>query len=366
MTSAKPLLVLALGEAGTPTLWCQGDPTEPQWQHAGAELPDTLPISLPIKPSQCRVLVCVPGQSVTLQSVSFTGPHRAATPLALAYQCEDHLLEEVEQLHWVILGRQEDHYALAGYRHADMQRWQSQLAQWGIVPDSLLPDMLCGPIDEGRFYPWRGRLLQRVSRWSGYSLPPHWVPGAALADAVPLSPCDALWNRVRGEAEVSPMLLQGKYKTTPRWQRNAFWRQWPAMVGCGLMLCALVTGGLHEHFQAEQANRQRDALYQRLFVGRPLPADPLKESARYIRALQEAKSPRQFFELAAQAQQALQGIPEHRITDLMFDAETSVLTIRLQAPELKPFSQLNDQGNALDLRVNAANQQGTLTLKENP
>lgn len=122
MTSSKPLLVLALGEAGTPILWCQGDPAEPQWRHAGAGLPDTLPASLPIKASQCTVLVCVPGQSVTLQRVSFTGPRRAATPLALAYQCEDNLLEETEQLHWVILGRQEESYALAGYRHVDMQR----------------------------------------------------------------------------------------------------------------------------------------------------------------------------------------------------------------------------------------------------
>ncbi|CAI0804272.1 type II secretion system protein GspL [Serratia quinivorans] len=362
MTCSKPLLVLALGEAGAPILWCQGDPSESQWRHAGA---DTLPATLPIKASQCRVVVCVPGQSVTLQRVTFSGPSRAATPLALAYQCEDSLLEEVEQLYWVILGRQDDDYALAGYRHTDMQHWQSQLKLWGVVPDSLLPDTLCGPVNDRHFYRWRGRLLRRASPWLGYSLPSQWLLAPSdVVDAVPLSPCDVLWDRVRGEAETAVSLLQGKYKAPPRWQRNPFWRHWPSIAGAVLTLCALAIGGAHYHQQAKQANQQRDALYQSLFVGQPIPAEPVSESARYIRALQTAKSPRQFFELAAQAQRALQGIPKHRVIGLTFDADRSMLAIRLQAPELQPSTQINDEGNTLELQVNPAKQQGTLTLKE--
>jgi general secretion pathway protein L len=365
MTGLKPLLVLALGDVDMPALWCLGDPDEPQWRQAGALLSQT---ALPIDASQCRVLVCVPGQSVTLQEVLFTGPSRAATPLALAYQCEDNLLEEVEQLYWVILGRQEDKYALAGYRHADMQRWLSQLADWGITPDRLLPDTLCGPIDESHFYRWQGRLLCRTSPWSGYSLPPHWLPPSADAtvlDAVPLSPCDVLWNRARGEAKTSVSLLQGKYKPIAHWQRNPFWRHWPAVAGVALMLGALAAGGLHYRYQTGQTLQQRDALYQRLFVGQPIAPDPLAKSADYIRALQEAKSPRQFFDLAAQAQQALKKIPDQRVTGLAFEADKSVLTLRLQGTALQPCSKINDQGITLELRVDPGNQQGTLTLREN-
>ncbi|QGH61922.1 type II secretion system protein GspL [Serratia proteamaculans] len=365
MTGSKPLLVLALGDAKTPALWCLGDPAEPQWRQAGALLSQA---ALSIDASQCRVLVCVPGQLVTLQEVLFTGPCRAATPLALAYQCEDNLLEEVEQLNWVILGRQEEKYALAGYRHADMQRWLSQLADWGITPDRLLPDTLCGPIDERHFYRWQGRLLYRTSPWSGYSFPPHWpLPqaDATVRDAVPLSPCDALWNRARGEANTSASLLQGKYKATPRWQRNPFWRHWPAVAGVTLMLGALAVSGLHYHHQAEQTGLRRDALYQRLFVGQPIPADPLKASSDAIRVLQEAKSPRQFFDLAAQAQQALKGMPGQQVIGLAFEADKSALILRLQGTELQPFTTVNDQGNTLELRVDPVNRQGTLTLREN-
>ncbi|WP_413502740.1 type II secretion system protein GspL [Serratia proteamaculans] len=365
MTYSKPLLVLALGEAGAPTLWCQGDPAEPQWRHAGAWLPGTL---LPVSASQCRVMVCVAGQSVTLQRVSFNGPRRAATALALAYQCEDSLLEEVEQLYWVILNRQEGHYALAGYRHADMQRWLSQLAEWDITPDMLVPDTLCGPVDESRFYRWHGRLLCRSSLWSGYSLPAHWLPAAgeiAVVDSVPLSPCDALWDRARGEAKISASLLQGKYKVRPRWQLHPCWRHWPAVVGVALTLGALAVGGLHYQHQAEQIGQRRDALYQRLFVGQPIPADPLKASSEAIRALQEAKSPRQFFELAAQVQQALKGIPGYRILSLAFEADKSAITLRLEGAGLQPFTKINDRGNTLEMRVDPVNQQGTLTLREN-
>jgi general secretion pathway protein L len=365
MTGSKPLLVLALGDVETPTLWCLGDADEPQWRQAGALLPQT---ALPIDASKCQVLVCVPGQSVTLQGVLFTGPSRAVTPLALAYQCEDNLLEEVEQLHWVILGRQEEKYALAGYRHADMQRWLSQLADWGITPDRLLPDTLCGPIDESHFYPWQGRLLCRTSSWSGYSLPPHWLPPSADAtvlDASPLSPCDVLWNRARGEANTSASLLQGKYKPTPRWQRNPFWHHWPAVAGVALMLGAMTAGGLHYRYQTGQTLQQRDALYQRLFVGQPIAPDPLAKSAGYIRGLQEAKSPRQFFELAAQAQQALKGTSGHRVIGLAFEADKSALTLRLQSTELQPFTKINDQGNTLEMHVDPENHQGTLTLREN-
>jgi general secretion pathway protein L len=365
MTGSKPLLVLALGGEKMPALWCLGDPSEPQWRQSGALLSQT---ALPIDASRCRVLVCVPGQSVTLQGVLFTGPSRAATPLALAYQCEDNLLEEIEQLHWVILGRQEEKYALAGYRHADMQRWLLQLADWGITPDQLLPDTLCGPIDESHFYRWQGRLLCRTSRWSGYSLPSHWplpTADASVLDAVPLSPCDVLWERARGEANASASLLQGKYKAIPRWQRNPFWRHWPAVAGVALMLGALAAGGLHYRYQVEQTVLLRDALYQRLFVGQPIAPDPLAKSADYIRALQEAKSPRQFFDFAAQAQQALKKIPVNRVTGLAFEADKSVLTLRLQGTALQPFSKINDQGNTLELRVDPGNLQGTLTLREN-
>ncbi|TFZ48866.1 general secretion pathway protein GspL [Serratia proteamaculans] len=365
MTGSKPLLVLALGDAEMPTLWCLGDAAEPQWRQAGVLLS---PTGLPIDASQCRVLVCVPGQSVTLQEVLFTGPSRAATPLALAYQCEDKVLEEVEQLHWVILGRQEEKYALAGYRHADMQRWLSQLADWGITPDRFLPDTLCGPIDESHFYRWQGRLLCRTSPWSGYSLPSHWplpTADATVRDAVPLSPCDVLWNRARGEANTSVSLLQGKYKALPRWQRNPFWRHWPAVAGVTLMLGALAAGGLQYRYQTGQTIQLRDALYQRLFVGQPIAPDPLEKSAVYIRALQEEKSPRHFFDLAAQAQQALTGIPEHRVIGLAFEADKSVLTLRLQGAALQPFTKINDQGNRLELRVDPGNRQGTLTLREN-
>jgi general secretion pathway protein L len=365
MTGSKSLLVLALGDAETATLWCHGDPDELQWRQAGALLSQT---ALPIDVSQCRVLVCVPGQLVTLQRVLFTGPSRAATPLALAYQCEDQLLEEVEQLHWVILGRQEEKYALAGYRHADMQRWLSQLAGWGIRPDRLLPDTLCGPIDESHFYRWQGRLLCRTSPWSGYSLPPHWPLPAAdttVWDAVPLSPCDVLWERARGEANTSASLLQSKYKPVPRWQRNPIWRHWPAVAGAALMLGALAAGGLHYRYQTGQTVQQRDALYQRLFAGQPLVPDPLAKSASYLRTLQEAKSPSQFFDLAAQAQQALKGISGQRVMGLAFDADKSVLTLRLQGTALQPFSKINDQGNTLEMRVDPGNLQGTLTLREN-
>lgn len=364
MSMETKRLILSLGGARDPILWCWGDPAKDDCQQQG-QLSEGE--NLPEEIRQAPAIVLVPGQQVVLRTVQFRGSLRLAKAQALAFQCEDELLEEVEQLHWVILGHEGTGYALAGYRRTDMQNWQRLLASLGIRPTIMLPDVLAFPYAG---HPTRHRLRQyalwRTGKWSGYCLPEHWSlpqldvghPHQAVSDTSPL------WLCATTEIAIATTLLKGEFAPRAQWQTSGTWRYWASSAGLALALSALAMGCFHHYKQAKALRQQMAQTYARLFSAEETPAKPLAAIKSRIRFLQHQQQQPQFFELAQQLRQALPDRYQNSLQRLKFDGENAELSITLNIAVVQPFSRVNEQGSLISLQPIGGENSAILTVKE--
>lgn len=365
--TATSRLIVSLGEPQEPILWCFGSPAEPHSQQQGAGSPGE---PLPIAGDDKETIVLVPNRYVVLRNAQFHGSPRLATAQALAFQFEDELLEDVEELHWVILGHEGTNYALAGYRHTDMQNWLALLKPLGVQPDIIVPDVLAFPYtDAHKIYVLHQYALFRNGRWSGYGLPQGWpleqldaVAKGACSDAADAT---TLWHCATTEFDQGMTLLQGKFASRAPWPRGLSWQGVALSAGLVLMLGALTFGGLQYRHQSQVMQQQTAQIHAQLFGGEKIPPHPLTAIKKRIKALQHRQQQPQFFELGQQLRQALPTQYQNTVQALQFDATHAELTLTLNTADVEPFSHINEQGNQVSLQKIVQEDAAKLTVKEN-
>ncbi|HGM5491613.1 TPA: type II secretion system protein GspL [Serratia fonticola] len=357
-------LILSLGGSQDPILWCWGNPAKEDYQRQGRLSAGE---SLPEEVRQAPATVLVPGQHVVLRTAQFHGSSRLAAAQTLAFQCEDELLEEVEELHWVILGHEGANYALAGYRRADMQNWLALLASLNIHPTIMLPDVLAFPYAG---FPTRQRLRQhtlwRTDKWSGYCLPQHWsLPQLDIGHQYQASTdTAALWRCATTEVDNDTTLLKGEFTPSAQWRASGCWRYWALNAGLVLALGALAMGCVHHYEQAKTLRQQMAQTHAQLFSGEKIPAQPLAVIKNRLRLLQHQQQQPQFFELAQQLRQALPAQYQNSLQRLKFDGDKAQLSITLNTTVTQPFNRVNEQGNQISLLPIAGENSAILTVKE--
>lgn len=366
MSTVTNRLILLLGDRQQPIFWCWGDPADPEPQKQGELfLGDTLPDEI----RDTRTTVLIPGYRVVLRHTQYHGPARLASAQTLIYQCEDELLEEVEDLHWVILGHEGINYFLVGYRRTDMQNWLSLLTQFGIKPAILLPDVLAFPYQRQpttRFLRQYG--LFRTGKYSGYCLPQHWPLEHIEAEHISFISMTAatetitLWQCALTEFDNNMTLLQREFASFLPWWRRSTWRK--GMCGAGLLftLVGLAIGG----FGYQQQNaviQQKIAALHHQFFGEKIPSQPLTAIQQQIALLQRWRQQPQFFELGQQLYQALPREYKNNFLTLTFSAEQAELTFTFPLVEVTPFSRLNEQGNQVSLQKVAGTDMALFTIR---
>ncbi|MGL5385634.1 MAG: type II secretion system protein GspL [Serratia sp. (in: enterobacteria)] len=364
MSMETKRLILSLGGARDPILWSWGDPAKDDCQQQG-QLSEGE--KLPEEIRQAPAIVLVPGQHVVLRSTQFHGSPRLAKAQTMAFQCEDELLEEVEELHWVILGHEGASYALAGFHRTEMQNWQELLASLDIRPTVMLPDVLAFPYAG---YPTRHLLRQhalwRTGKWSGYCLPQHWsLPQFNVGHPPPaVTDTSTLWLCATTEIDIATTLLKGEFAPSAQWRTSGIWRYWALNAGLALVLGALAMGCFHHYKQAKALRQQMAQTHAQLFSGEETPAKPLAAIKNRIRFLQHQQQQPQFFELAQQLRQALPDRYQNGLQQLKFDGDHGQLSITLNAAAVQPFSRVNEQGNRISLQPIAGENSAILTVKE--
>jgi len=364
MTTITKRLILSVGSAQEPILWCWGYPADPCCQQQGELYPgETLPEELQGIPAT----VLVPGQHVVLRSVQFHGARRLANAQALAFQCEDQLLEDVEDLHWVILDNDDVNYALAGYRRTDMQHWLSMLSPLGIRTMALLPDVLGQPYTgKPSVHSLRQFRLFRSGKWSGYCLPQHWPLGQlAMTADTPSSLTDApevmsLWKCAMCE---NITLLQGEFAPRTLWQQRGVWYNGVLAAGVILALSALVISSLHYQRQISTIQQQTAAIRAQFFPGEKPSLALLPAIKQRIRTLQQRQNKAQFFAFGQQLRQVLGTSVPKNMRTLTFDADSAQMTLTFRSGAVQPFRRLNDQGNQISLQKAQEENMAILTVK---
>lgn len=223
-----------------------------------------------------------PGASIHLMTLAVAPEERRHLRQALPYLLEEQLAEDVESLHFASLALDNDGYAIAVCREADMQAWREGLAGLPAL-SRWVPEPLLLPWREGEWCVLleSGRALVRTGLGQGFAAESDMLEmllDAAARDAVPQSlvlygvdqsrDLDLLpeslhgltqWRRggfaqALGLAEDTPALnlLQGAW--APRLPLERWWRQWrpvAAALAVAFLVQLLATWADYRELSAE-------------------------------------------------------------------------------------------------------------------
>ncbi|AGB84033.1 type II secretory pathway, component PulL [Serratia sp. FGI94] len=360
------LLLISLSDSQESILWCWGDPMHAHYAKTGeCSSADDFPQELVGFPA----VVLLPSLNMVLRSVEYPGNPRSVSAEALAYQCEETLLETVDDLHWVILRREGTCYLIAGYRHEDMIRWLERLPclQQQII--SVLPDVVAFPWKGGPAeYRLRGARLFSSAPGIGYSLPLSWEEESTESDVggANSSDADTLWYCAGANFSRSSTLLKGAFAARPRWRRADFWRRWLPITACFLLLSTLLLATFNVTMQVTHSEQQISNIYTQLFSDKKLPQQSEKFLADLVSNIKIRATQPQFFSFGEQLLEALPGNNQYTLISLQFNREQAEIIATVKSALLQPEEHINDYGN----KVLVKSAQGespfvfTLTIRE--
>jgi len=244
-----------------------------------------------------RVVLLAPGEEVLLTEAALPGRNRQRLTQALPYAMEEQLIDDVDQMHFVLGPSVGDgRYSTAVVHRSRLERWLARAQTGGVHLDAVVPDVLALPLAEDGWTVFleSGRVLVRTGPYAGFAATPDTAPmllAHALREAGEAAPTvirvyDAAGtggDYLRPTASEPPLetlpysggllglaaesgagrtlnLLQGDF--SPRAQLSRRLRPWyatAALVAALLVLQPAVFA--YEHWQATQrSDRLRQAI----------------------------------------------------------------------------------------------------------
>jgi len=311
------------------------------------------------------VLVLVPALDVTLRSVDLPGKANRQLLKALPYLLEDELCEDVDQLHLVPFGVAGAQARVAVVAHARMRQWLQWLADAGLTPQRLVPDVLALPCRDDA---WQALELQdqwliRTGPVSGFAIAADWLAAglerAAAAEQPILShtpvPADmpGQWRTdlaelpmqvlAEGVAACPVNLLCGSYQPVRQWRK--YFRPLASCaalaVVCLLLMLANRLVEIHQ-LEARQQQLQQSslAIYRQLFPREQRVVNLQVQLERHLRELGSGASDSGLLPLLAELQPVFAAVPSLRPTSLRYDAARDELRIQAQADSFQAFEHL--------------------------
>ncbi|OPJ99453.1 type II secretion system protein GspL [Serratia marcescens] len=347
MTNHDGLLLISLDDSQESMLWCWGKPTQAHYTRSGECFSaDDFPQALVNSPT----VVLLPSLNMVLRNVECPGNPRSVNAEALAYQCEETLLEEVDDLHWVILRREGSCYLIAGYRRADMTRWLEKLPCPRQKIISVLPDIVAFPWKgEPAEYQLRGQRLFSSAPGFGYSLPLSWQEERTNGDIefVSTSDADSLWLCAATNFSPSLTLLKGAFAPRPYWLCVDFWNRRLPIAAFSLLLCTFLLATFNEKMQVMQREQQISEIYTQLFSDKKLPRQSEKFIADLVKNIKAQAGEAHFFSLGERLLETLPENNQYTLTALQFDKGQGRLMATVKSGFLTPAEYSNSYGNKI-------------------
>ncbi len=120
-----------------------------------------------------KIIVLVPGSEITLSSAQVPTQNKKRLMTALPFALEDQLVNDVEDLHFALGGRNDEGETNCAVVDSNkMDSWVAQLKQFGIQANMIVPDILAVPYVSGS---WSllvedNIVLLRTGTQSGFSI----------------------------------------------------------------------------------------------------------------------------------------------------------------------------------------------------
>lgn len=141
-----------------------------------------------------RLVLLAPSEAVLLAEVALPGRNRQRLLQALPYAMEEQLIDDVEDMHFVLGQLAADgRYHAAAVNRARLGAWLAAAQEGGVHVDAVVPDVLVLPFapDTWTAFLEPGRVLVRTGLHSGFAATPETAPVLlehALTDAAEHAP----------------------------------------------------------------------------------------------------------------------------------------------------------------------------------
>ena len=244
--------------------------------------------------NQTPMQLWVPSERVGLHLIDVpTAPERK-WPELIPWLLEDRILQPVDDMHFVIAGRSDGgQLQVLAVSHQDMRDWQRIADNAGVAAQSMVPDYLVLPWEQGRInVGWRdGLCLVRTGPEQGFaaSADVAWTMIKSLLDSAEISPRlsisipdhalvpehlreladinDSVIDWEFADIPATPNLLSGQYRPSVSQLPSA---EWLPTLGLGALALVMLVSYLqiassHLQDQVEGLERQLTSDYAKLF-----------------------------------------------------------------------------------------------------
>ncbi|BDM62649.1 type II secretion system protein L [Shewanella sp. NFH-SH190041] len=345
------------------------------------------------------VLVCSSALAMTQVTLPEKGQRQALK--ALPFMLEEELVDNVEQMHFVVGEREGEQLNVVAVSHEQMTLWLEWLQQAQLQPRVIVPDCLALP--QVADCQWSAMqfgadCLLRTSSGGGHSIPMDWLAVVLpkLADglddpirvatftqlALPCRQHDITMAEqtldlpmlvlARGVAECRVNLLSGRYQPKREYSRHLLlWRN--AAIAAGIVLVlALVNKGLDIHQLGQQSaalKSQSEQIYRQAVPGSRRIVNLRTQLKSELNKLQGQGSGGEMFTMLDKLAPAFAKVPALKPDSLRFDGNRSELRMQVTAKnyaEIETFREL--AGKQFNVSAGAMNSKhdavtSTLTLR---
>lgn len=325
----------------------------------------------------------VPTERIGFHQVDVpTAPERKWSQL-IPWLLEDRILQPVEEMHIVIVGRSTDNQLqVLAVSREDMQHWCRVAENSAVAASSMVPDYLALPWEAGRInVGWReGTLLVRSGADQGFAASPDiaWAMVDRLIHSAEVAPRlsisipdqtlvpehlmqmadinDSSIDWEFADIPATPNLLQGEFKPRSRQTSQASW-----LPAAGLAVLALVLLFAHLQISNDLLSKQVQQLEQQAVSGYSKLFGTGNIKATEARVLAEQRLSYLFAQQQSLRSGAVAGLTA--LDGLMTDCDCNLITLTADANTL---SLVIDNGGKLKAKaLNIAGYQTSITQQPN-
>lgn len=337
--------------------------------------------------------ILVPASSMTLTEINLPEKGQRQALKALPFMLEENLADDVDDMHFVVGGREGERLAVAAVAHEQMQTWLGWLQEAGLKARKLVPDCLALPLESCE---WAAmlmgqELLVRTGKGTGHNLPQDWLPVALpmLLDKQEIAPTVATYNDInlpgaevklqtldlpmlvlaRGILHAPMNLLTGVYK--PKRELSKHLLQWKsaAIVVAVALLLALVDKGLTIYQVGQQADSlkaESEAIYRQVMPGSNRIVNLRSQLDSELKKLSGSGSGTEFFAMLQSLKTSFAAVPELKPNSLRFDSARNEIRMQVSATnyaQIEKFKELVAKDFELDAgAMNSSDEAVTSTL----
>ena len=336
---------------------------------------------------QRSVSVLLPSSDILLREVTI--PEGAARQFSsmLPFIIEDDLAQDVDDLHIVILKKDNKTAQIAIVEHQKMAKWISLLTDAGIHTKRLLPDVLSLPFhqDGAAMVELNQQWLLRYGEYQGAIADPEWLP--MLLDGLVVqedkeesnedddvscyalhsySPCSIEIENTTHVKETPELVMQllaegtltskvnllsGRYRPQSSWRKH--WRIWQKVIlAFGLVMVAFVAQHVSEVQKLEQHSfalrAESERIFRDVFPGkRKIPTmSYLKSQMKNEESrLQGGSGSDDLLAWMSELAPYLVKVPQVKLQSLKFDGKRDELRLQASASDFPYFEQLTSELN---------------------